>query len=101
MLRFEGCIPAHHPALPGHFPGRPIVPGVVLLTEVERAVKRNCGAAIVEWPQVKFLSPLAPAQRYSVELEFADGSRARFCVVSGETPVATGTIRVGSGNGRE
>lgn len=28
------AIPAEHPCLPGHFPGKPIVPAVVILDEV-------------------------------------------------------------------
>ena len=31
-------IPADHPSLPGHFPGQPIVPGVVVLERVLEAV---------------------------------------------------------------
>jgi 3-hydroxyacyl-[acyl-carrier-protein] dehydratase len=34
MTRRIVTIPAGHPCLPGHFPGRPIVPAVVLLDEV-------------------------------------------------------------------
>ena len=101
MPRPESSIAADHPALPGHFPGRPVVPGVVLLTEIERAVRKNCGAAIIEWPQVKFLSPLAPAQRYTIELEFVSEKFARFRVVSGETAIASGTVCTGSSSVRE
>ena len=32
-----------HPALPGHFPGQPVVPGVVLLDRVLEAVEREAG----------------------------------------------------------
>lgn len=34
MIERVITIPADHPCLPGHFPGRPIVPAVVILDEV-------------------------------------------------------------------
>jgi len=39
-------IGAEHPALAGHFPGAPILPGVLLLDEMLRAVEQAqaCGA---------------------------------------------------------
>ena len=39
VLRERLCIDADHPSLPGHFPGRPLVPGVVVLEQVLRAVE--------------------------------------------------------------
>src|SRR5205085_657716 len=32
-------IPADHPALAGHFPGNPIVPGVVILARIAEAIR--------------------------------------------------------------
>ena len=34
----DRTIPSDHPSLPGHFPDRPIVPGVVILDEVVAAL---------------------------------------------------------------
>jgi 3-hydroxymyristoyl/3-hydroxydecanoyl-(acyl carrier protein) dehydratase len=64
------CIPAGHPSLPGHFPGRPVVPGVVLLDEVVAAIGRWSGRAFVPaaFPSVKFLQPLLPAQAFDIHL---------------------------------
>jgi 3-hydroxymyristoyl/3-hydroxydecanoyl-(acyl carrier protein) dehydratase len=42
------AIPANHPCLPGHFPGRPIVPAVLVLDEVRAAVARTLPASAVE-----------------------------------------------------
>ncbi len=42
-----GCfrIPADHPALPGHFPGRPLVPGVLVLDAALALIdRRDCRA---------------------------------------------------------
>jgi 3-hydroxyacyl-[acyl-carrier-protein] dehydratase len=74
-------IPASHPALPGHFPGRPIVPGVVLLQrvldEAERWLGRELSARAL--PQAKFSAPLLPEQDAELELRLA-GNELRFSV---------------------
>ena len=52
-------IPADHPAFAGHFPGIPIVPGVVLLDEAIQAIAAEIGHA-GGWSvaSVKFLNAL-------------------------------------------
>lgn len=63
-------VDAGHPSLPGHFPGRPIVPGVVVLDRVFAAIEQAHGAtALLRLPQVKFVQPLLPGQAARVELE--------------------------------
>ena len=92
-MRFEGSVAASHPSLPGHFPGQPIVPGVVLLAEIERELAARLRVEAVEWPQVKFLSPLRPEQRYTVEIECAREGLVRFRIDHGHTAIASGTLR--------
>src|SRR3546814_6198544 len=59
-----------HPALPGHFPGLPIVPGVVILDRVLDAIEAAHGPlGALRLPQVKFLRPLLPGQAAWVEIE--------------------------------
>ena len=86
-------IPADHPSLPGHFPGRPLVPGVVLLDRVFDAVEAMHGAALgaVRLPRVKFMQPLLPDEMARVEL---DGVMPcwRFKVLRGDTVLASGEI---------
>ncbi|MEO8671418.1 MAG: hydroxymyristoyl-ACP dehydratase [Tahibacter sp.] len=87
----EFSIAATHPALPGHFPGLPIVPGVVLLDHVAAALQRWRGVGIVGLPQVKFLASLLPEQNAVVELE-SGATRIRFRVRRGDTLLACGEI---------
>src|SRR5438046_7263205 len=83
-MTFEasGIIRADHPTLPGHFPGAPLVPGVVILDEVL--------AALIEWRQdsqltgirmVKFLSPLQPEQAFTISLSVRNehAAEGNFC----------------------
>lgn len=60
-----------HPCLPGHFPGHPLVPGVVVLEQVLRAAAATSGRplAALRLPQVKFLAPLYPGQLATLALD--------------------------------
>ena len=75
-------VPADHPCLPGHFPGRPVVPGVVLLDSVMVAAGL-AGAARL--PSAKFLRPVLPGEEVLVELRPLEGGRLAFTAhVGGE-----------------
>ena len=37
-IRAPLCVAPTHPSLPGHFPGQPVVPGVVILDAVQAAI---------------------------------------------------------------
>lgn len=73
-------IGADHPALPGHFPGRALVPGVILLEQVALALRAWRGQRLARVLEAKFLAPLLPGQVAVVRLA-ADGlaaARVRF-----------------------
>lgn len=90
----EFVIDAAHPALPGHFPGRPIVPGVVLLDRVIEAIETAHGEMPeLRLPQVKFLQPLLPGEAAHIELIGA-APRWRFRVLRGDDVLATGEVAV-------
>lgn len=89
-------VPPDHPALPGHFPGHPIVPGVVLLDYVVEAIEATHGALpALRLPQVKFLQPLLPGEAARVELEGA-APRWKFRVLRGEALLASGDVVEGA-----
>ena len=85
-------ISADHPSLPGHFPGQPIVPGVILLERVIDAIEAGHGPLpALRLPQVKFLRPLLPGQRASLQLE-GEAPRWRFRLVRSDELQASGEI---------
>ena len=83
MFRIE----AGHPSLPGHFPGRPVVPGVLLLDEA-MACAVPPGACLAGFDAVKFLRPVLPGEDVQVLASPAAGERLSFaCTVNGEAAV--------------
>lgn len=89
-------VPSDHPSLPGHFPGRPVVPGVVVLDRVIDAIEARHGpVGALRLPQVKFVQPLLPGETARIELEGAP-PRWRFRVLRGDVLLATGEVATGA-----
>ncbi|GAA5001266.1 hypothetical protein FNZ56_10000 [Pseudoluteimonas lycopersici] len=86
-----------HPSLPGHFPGAPVVPGVLVLEQVFAAIEAAHGPlGAIRLPQVKFVQPLLPGEQADVELaEVAiegEAPRWRFRVLRGDALIASGEV---------
>lgn len=94
-------VPAQHPALAGHFPGNPIVPGVVILDAVISAAHAWMGEdrAIDRLSYAKFLAPMRPDETARIDLLFRS-PRLEFSVCRGSTAIATGAFDIGRGPDR-
>jgi 3-hydroxymyristoyl/3-hydroxydecanoyl-(acyl carrier protein) dehydratase len=84
-------INATHPALPGHFPGQPLVPGVVLLEQVALALRAWRDQRLARVVEAKFLAPLLPDETAMVRLTSAD-TRVRFEIRRGDSLLARGLV---------
>ena len=87
-------IAAAHPAFDGHFPGAPVLPGVVLLDEAIRAVELAAGGEPRCWrvASVKFLRAVAPGEALALEQERLASGTVRFTILSAGQAVATGAL---------
>jgi 3-hydroxymyristoyl/3-hydroxydecanoyl-(acyl carrier protein) dehydratase len=82
------AIPGDHPAYEGHFPGHPLLPGVVLLAEAMAALEM--GDASVD--NAKFLLPVEPGTALTLSHEKLDSGAVRFEIASARGVVATGVL---------
>lgn len=94
-------IPADHPAYAGHFPGQPILPGVVLLDAALHALASQQGGAekggAVQLNAAKFLSPVRPGEALTLHVTASPAGGVRFeirCIDfrGGERSVASGSV---------
>ena len=83
-----------HPAFAGHFPGQPIVPGVVILAEALAAIERATGRSAERWEisQAKFLKPVGPGEALALHHEPLDSGSVRVEIRAGEALVANGVL---------
>jgi 3-hydroxymyristoyl/3-hydroxydecanoyl-(acyl carrier protein) dehydratase len=88
-------LPADHPAFAGHFPGRPIAPGVVLLDEALRAIARLTGADLSRCTlqEVKFRSIVRPGEALQLTIAPVEPAGFRFEMLCGDRMVLEGTLR--------
>lgn len=93
------AVSATHPAVAGHFPGNPIVPGAWLLGLIERAARERFGArlAVCGIPEARFRAVLRPEDAFSIVFEQLADDRLAFAVERDSTRIADGTLVVRPG----
>ena len=97
-ISFE--IKATHPCLAGHFPGNPVVPGVVILDEVVQVILQQfSGYKVVGFSRVKFLVPLLAEQEVVVQVGERVGmsneiSKIKFTSICNNVLIAQGELKL-------
>ncbi|MEO7335086.1 MAG: hypothetical protein ABIV63_00775 [Caldimonas sp.] len=83
-----------HPSFAGHFPGRPLLPGAMLLAEILEAVLADPARVDLVGPEprlaaVKFLAPVGPGAMLTLDFE-ATPTALRFEAHLGDRIAASG-----------
>ena len=91
------AIAADDPCLDGHFPGRPLVPGAVLLAETVASLAAlvESGTALAGLEGVKFRRPVAPGEVVCVSAS-ATPKWLAFAAHVGPALALSGTARFGA-----
>jgi 3-hydroxymyristoyl/3-hydroxydecanoyl-(acyl carrier protein) dehydratase len=86
-------IAADHPALPGHFPGNPIVPGVVLLDETLALIRgyAGCNPSAL---RVKFTAVVKAGEMIEVLLTSQVPGVLNFAAIRDGQKVMSGSLRL-------
>ena len=94
MATVERTFPSDHAAAQGHFPGNPIIPGALLLSEALRAIETSLGKDLCPYEirSAKFIRPVRPGERVSIDFSGRDEKRISFSCKVGGTPVLAGEI---------
>ena len=84
-----------HPALAGHFPGNPIVPGVVILNELVQATELwlQWSGEPVSVASIKFMRLLRPSESFTLQLERLSENRVSFAILRDQERIAAGTLQ--------
>ena len=105
-MSVEIALPAYapeHPAFAGHFPGDPMVPGVLLLDAAVHALceQPRAGREAPDAPgwridSVKFTGVVRPGEQLALQA----GPAGAFRVLQGERQVASGSLAPARGGGK-
>lgn len=94
-MRIEetATVPADHPAFAGHFPGRPVVPAVVLLDTVIETAEARTQLRVGEVVRMKFHRPLGPETPFTLRLDVGGDGRIEVSCRVGDEPLLSGVLR--------
>jgi 3-hydroxymyristoyl/3-hydroxydecanoyl-(acyl carrier protein) dehydratase len=94
LATIERDFPPDHAAAQGHFPGNPIIPGALLLSETLRAIEADLGKGLLLWQikSAKFAHPVRPGERVSIDFSRRDEKRISFSCKVGATTVLSGEV---------
>jgi 3-hydroxyacyl-[acyl-carrier-protein] dehydratase len=93
-------VPLDHPSLAGHFPGRPMVPGVLLLDCVLHGLATTRGLSLDNCTisSLKFFSPARPGDEIVIDYEIAADGLLRFAIARADDAahrIASGALLTG------
>ncbi|HZE60256.1 MAG TPA: hypothetical protein VE085_06840 [Burkholderiales bacterium] len=95
MPLLESSLAPDHPAAQGHFPGNPIIPGAVLLSEALRLIGEHVGVRLAPCRirSAKFPHPARPGERLSIEFSGEPAAGIRFRCTVGSATVLSGEVQ--------
>ncbi len=95
----EVVIGSDHPALPGHFPGQPVVPAAVILSRVIEAARQAWpDARITGIRKAKFLQRVAPDEPFRIDLDTPTGDSLKFVCRTADAVLVQGRLTLGEGS---
>jgi len=88
------AVAADHPAFAGHFPGMPVLPGVVLLDATIHALEGTGNGSALRWQvaTAKFQSAVRPGEHLTLQHETLPNGSVRFLIQTADRPVANGIL---------
>ena len=94
MGALQRTFASDHPTAAGHFPGNPIIPGALLLSETLRAIGQSLDLEFFEGQPLsaKFLHPVRPGDTITIEFSELKAGTIKFSCAVGATPVLTGAV---------
>ncbi len=91
---FNYDIPVDHPSLQGHFPGNPVIPGVVIIEKVLRSISQARPSNSYKIVMAKFLQPLIPPATLAVHIYENTENKFKFKATSKAHIIASGIIEI-------